>query len=153
MGQPSGWEIDRLRHNAKCEYKCNAGGAGRTTSGPKSFFPPLPHPPHPSPFPLNRPRGENRRTASFSRLFCWTVRGSGSGWRGCGGGGRNRLGPYAVSPASPASANFECFAFWISRIAAMILRFYLGTKRTTEGTEDTEISMNSVCLRGLVCPV
>jgi hypothetical protein len=25
--------------------------------------------------------------------FCWTVRGSGSGWRGCGGGGRNRLGP------------------------------------------------------------
>ena len=88
------------------ESPCNAGGAGKNHIRPQEFFPrPSRTHPTPFPFPLNRPleeRGTLLANAPAFSLQSWTVRGRERGWRGCGGGGRKTLGPYGLSPASPA---------------------------------------------------
>jgi hypothetical protein len=76
--------------------------------GPKGFLA-APGPPPLFPLPVEK-RSEICANPRGAHMTMWRIsaagrlRGSGSGWWGHGGGGRNRLGPYAVSPASPVSA-------------------------------------------------
>ena len=99
------------------QYKSNAGGRGKPTSGPKSFsppsctLPPLSFSPQPSAAGNeHKPSSQSAQSDATRRLAqprllspsLGRVRGSGREWWGCGGGERNRLGPYAVSLASPA---------------------------------------------------
>jgi len=109
--------VERLLRRFKYKIKCNAGEAGDKPS-PQVFSPASPAPPPPT-FPSpNRPalrekcpdakwppRCSNGRQSSGFTAFSWgsgRLGEVGRGWWGCGGGGGNRLGPYAVLPSAPA---------------------------------------------------
>ena len=63
-----------------------------------------------------------------SRLHRGRLRGSGKWVEGVRGRRAKPLGALCGVARLPCICEFRMFAFWISRIAAMILRFYLVVK-------------------------